>query len=138
VSLVLDASVVVAALDTNDKHHERCLALVEGAPDALVVPLLTLPEVDYLLRREGRVEVWEAFVGDIEAGAYRLHAPDESELVRAAELEREYADLRLGVVDASVIVTCETLRETKVATLDRRHFSVVRPRHCNALTLLPE
>jgi hypothetical protein len=25
-----------------------------------------------------------------------------------------------------------------VATLDRRHFSVVRPVHCDALKLLPE
>ena len=42
-----------------------------------------------------------------------------------------------GVVDVSIIAKCETLGETKVATLDRRHFSVVRPRHCDALTLLP-
>jgi hypothetical protein len=37
-----------------------------------------------------------------------------------------------------VIATCESLGETKVATLDRRHFAAVRPRHCEALTLLPE
>jgi hypothetical protein len=54
---------------------------------------------------------------------------------RAAQLDVQYADLGLGFVDASVIATCETLGETKVATLDRRH--VVRPRHCDALTLLP-
>lgn len=33
------------------------------------------------------------------------------------------------MVDAAVIAVCERLGETKVATLDRRHFSVVRPRH---------
>jgi uncharacterized protein len=137
VSLVLDTSVVVAALDTNDGHHERCQRLVADTPNVLVVPMLALPEIDYLLRRERRVGVWEAFLGDIDNGAYRLHAPSESELVRAAELERQYEDLRLGVVDASIIATCETLGETKLATLDRRHFSVVRPRHCEALTLLP-
>jgi uncharacterized protein len=137
VSLVLDTSVVVAALDTNDKDHQRCLSLVAAARDILVVPMLTLPEIDYLLRRERRVEVWEAFLGDIDGGAYRLHATTASELVRAAELERNYEDLRLGVVDASIIAACETLGETKLATLDRRHFAVVRPRHCDALTLLP-
>jgi uncharacterized protein len=55
----------------------------------------------------------------------------------AAQLEVQYADLDPGFVDASVIATCETLGETKVATLDRRHFTAVRPRHCDALTLLP-
>jgi hypothetical protein len=29
------------------------------------------------------------------------------------------------------------LRETKVATLDHRHFTVVRPAHTASLTLLP-
>jgi predicted nucleic acid-binding protein len=36
-----------------------------------------------------------------------------------------------------VIATAERLGVTEVATLDRRHFSVVRPRHTPALTLLP-
>jgi hypothetical protein len=29
------------------------------------------------------------------------------------------------------------LAEPKLATLDRRHFSVVRPAHAEALTILP-
>ncbi|MGH8933182.1 MAG: hypothetical protein ACRDZO_21765 [Egibacteraceae bacterium] len=57
---------------------------------------------------------------------------------RAAELETQYESLRLGFVDASVIALCERLGETKVATLDKRDFSVVRPRHCDSLRLLPD
>jgi hypothetical protein len=37
-----------------------------------------------------------------------------------------------------VIASCERLGEQKVATLDRRHFSVVRPAHCDAVRLPPE
>jgi hypothetical protein len=48
-----------------------------------------------------------------------------------------YADLPLGTTDATVIALTERLGATAVATLDRRHFSVVRPRHAPALTLLP-
>jgi uncharacterized protein len=44
----------------------------------------------------------------------------------------------MGLVDAAPIATCEQLGGTKVATLDRRHFTVVRPRHCEALRLLPD
>jgi hypothetical protein len=36
-----------------------------------------------------------------------------------------------------VIAAAERLAITEVATLDRRHFTVVRPRHATALTLLP-
>ena len=54
-----------------------------------------------------------------------------------AELVEAYADLRLGTVDASVIALAERLGLTSVATLDRRHFAVVRPIHVEAFTLLP-
>ena len=43
----------------------------------------------------------------------------------------------LGGTDASVIALAERHGATRVATLDKRHFAVVRPRHAAAFTLLP-
>jgi uncharacterized protein len=40
-------------------------------------------------------------------------------------------------VDASVVAAAERLGITEVATVDRPHFGVVRPRHAEAFTLLP-
>lgn len=60
-----------------------------------------------------------------------------SGLERAADLIGQYADLPLGFVDASVVALAEQLELQEIATLDRRHFSVVRPRHVDAFTLLP-
>ncbi len=97
-----------------------------------------LVEVDYWLVKLGGAQVWADFAADIGNGVYRLVHPDDAELARTAELELAYHDLGLGFVDASVIAVCEQLEETKLATLDRRHFSVVRPRHCSYLTLMPE
>ena len=54
-----------------------------------------------------------------------------------AELVVTYGDLPLGTTDASVIAIAERLKLTEVATLDRRHFTVVRPSNVDALTLLP-
>ncbi|MCM3920978.1 PIN domain-containing protein [Frankia sp. AiPs1] len=56
---------------------------------------------------------------------------------RAAILVERYADLRLGTADAFVVAVAKRLRAVKFATLDRRHFSVVRPAHVPAFTLLP-
>jgi hypothetical protein len=56
---------------------------------------------------------------------------------QSAELVESCADLPLGTVDASVIALTERLALPAVATLDHRHFTVVRPRHISALTLLP-
>ncbi len=137
-ALVLDTGVVIALIDADDSHHGRCVALARATSETLAVPGAVLAEIDYFLRKRDLLAGWMAFVEDISLGAYRLHWPDEAGVARAAELELQYADLRLGFVDAAVIATCEALGETKVATLDRRHFSVVQPRHCEALTLLPD
>ena len=58
--------------------------------------------------------------------------------MRMAELVETYGDFPLGLVDASVIAVAERLNADAVATLDHRHFSVVRPRHLPAFKLLPE
>ena len=54
-----------------------------------------------------------------------------------AELVGRYANLPLGSVDASVVAAGERLVVREVATLDRRHFGVVRPRHLDTFELLP-
>ncbi|MGI8815615.1 MAG: hypothetical protein ACR2G2_10185 [Pseudonocardia sp.] len=48
-----------------------------------------------------------------------------------------YADLPLGTTGATVVALAERLGVTEIATLDRRHFTLVRPPHVPALTLLP-
>lgn len=53
------------------------------------------------------------------------------------ELVLRYQDLPLGTVDASVVAVAERLGVREVMTLDRRHFSVVRPLHVPAFALLP-
>jgi predicted nucleic acid-binding protein len=137
VTLVLDTGPIVAALNAQDPDHGRCAALLADTDD-LLIPSPILVEVDYWLIKLGGAQVWIDFVADIARGAYRLAHPTDTDLTRAAELESTYHDLDLGLVDASIVALCERLGETTVATLDRRHFSVVRPRHCSHLTLLPD
>jgi predicted nucleic acid-binding protein len=138
VALVLDTGPIVALLDASDPAHERCVAMVAHLREDLVVPAAVLIEVDYWLLKLYGPEPWQTFVEDIANGAYRLHPLSPQTLTRAAKLEQEYPSLDLGLVDASVIATCEELDESKVATLDRRDFAVVRPRHRDHLILLPE
>ncbi len=56
---------------------------------------------------------------------------------RVDELIRTYADLKVGFVDCAVLSIVERLGEAKLATLDHRHFATMRPRHVDALELLP-
>ena len=135
-SLILDTSGVVALLNTADAAHDACIAAASNDQE-LIVPPLTLGEIDYWCRKHGAAAAFTQFVGDIRRGAYELAGFALSDLERAIDLADTYSDLDLGIVDASVVAVAERFKVTQVLTLDRRGFSVVRPRHCAALTLLP-
>jgi predicted nucleic acid-binding protein len=136
-ALILDTGPLLAALDAADGDHEACAELVISSREDLVVPMLVLSELDYWCAQRLAPEVWDGFLEDLIAGAYRAEAPTATDFVRCRELQARYADVALGIVDASVIALTERLGEEKVATLDHRHFSVVRPAHTEGLTLLP-
>jgi predicted nucleic acid-binding protein len=136
-ALVCDTSVLLAALDAADRDHSRCAALIIETNESLVVPTLVLAEIDYWCHERLSGEVWLSFLEDVLAGAYRMESPTHGDLQRCLELQASYADLKVGVVDASVLVLIERLGEVKLATLDHRHFGTIRPRHVDALELLP-
>lgn len=96
-----------------------------------------MTEVAYLLENRVGPETEVRFLGDLAAGTLVPEGVVARDWIRIAELVAAYNDLPLGTVDASVITAAERLGAVAVATLDRRHFSVVRPAHTPALELLP-
>jgi predicted nucleic acid-binding protein len=134
--LVIDSGVLYAALDREDHHHAACSKLLREVRESRIVPAPVLPEVDWLCRRSpaGR---FSAVLEQVSSGALEIEDLDSSDYRRVDELLTTYADLRVGFVDAAVLAVAERLREPKLATLDRRHFSVMRPRHVEAMELLP-
>lgn len=102
-----------------------------------MVPDLVIPEVSYLLAAGARTRVEAEFLRSLTSGHPAVEHVGDEDLERAAELVETYADLGLGTVDAAVVAIAERLGATKVATLDRRHFSVVRPAHVAGFELFP-
>jgi uncharacterized protein len=137
VPLVLDTGPLLAALDAADPDHRRCAKLLSETHEDLVVPVLVLAELDYWCHQRLGVDAWLTFLEDLLAGAYRLELVTTADLTRCRDLQARYSDQALGVVDASVLALVERLGETKLATLDHRHFAVLRPGHVEGLTLLP-
>lgn len=136
-ALVLDTGVLYSVLDREQAAHAACLKLVTDAGERLIVPDPVLVELDYFVRKTATLQTWRDFVQQVSEGTYAIYPLSTDTLSRAADLEVQYADLNLGLVDASVIAVCEELAEHKVATLDRRHFSVVRTRSGGVLNILP-
>ena len=136
-ALVLDTGPLYASLDRDDEAHESSRRLIETSRERLVIPAPVLVEVDHLLRRSRRGDLMGDLLGDVASGAYEVLDLDAFDYPRVRELCQRYADSDIGFVDAAVLATVERLSETKLATLDHRHFSILRLRHVSALTLLP-
>jgi uncharacterized protein len=101
------------------------------------VPQLVVAEAAYMVGRIGGTSGEVRLLRELEASSLAFEPFEPPDLGRVAELMETYADLRLGTVDASVIAIAERLGATTIATLDRRHFTVVRPRHVDAFELVP-
>ena len=83
-------------------------------------------------------EVEAKFLDALADGDFEVVNLTSADFARMAELVRRYDDLPLGTTDGSVIALAERLGIDEIATLDQRHFRVVRPSHLEAFTLLPD
>lgn len=136
-ALILDTGPLYASLDRSDADHPACRALIESADEPLLIPGPVLVEVDYWIGQRLHAGVLIALLADIEAGAYIVVDLAAQDYARVRELCDRYADADIGFVDAAVLAIVERLGESKLATLDRRHFSLLRPRHRESIDLLP-
>jgi predicted nucleic acid-binding protein len=123
--IVADTGALIALLDADDRHHRELRTLFEADPDAWVLPWAILPEVDYLAGAHLGSRAQEAFHADLAAELFRVEWGSVEDLGRANALSRRHRALRLGLVDAVVIVTAERLETDMIATLDLRHFAAV-------------
>jgi len=123
--IVADTGAIVALIDRDDAHHTRFLELYKEDPLQWLLPWAILPEVDYLLSKYVGVGPEQAFVSDIANGSFRTDWGAHLDLRRADELNRQYRDLKLGLVDTIVMAIAERTRAEAIATTDERHFGAV-------------
>ena len=135
--LIVDTGVLVAATDRTDPAHIACAELRTGEAEPLVTTGMVIAETAYLLDRELGPQVEATVYQSITEGQLRVETLIREDWQRVHDLVVQYADLRLGGTDASLIALAERHREQRIATVNRRHFGVARPAHVAALTLPP-
>jgi hypothetical protein len=135
-TVLIDTGPIVATVNEGDSHHRDVMTCIERITESIVVPITVLPEVDSFLMRRLGLQV--AIRGlELATQDFQLESVLASDLPRIFELMRQYVDNPIGFVDASIVAVAERLGVRRILTLDRRHFGQIRPRHCDALTLLP-
>jgi predicted nucleic acid-binding protein len=137
VTLVLDAGPLVALADVHEPHRDRILRLLNENQGGLFIPAPVTAEVDYLLGQRFGVAARWAFLEDLAARQYEAPALDAGDYGQALKLDRQYADLGLGLADLSVAVTARKVGTRRLLTFDERHFRAVRPLQGGSFSLLP-
>ena len=134
-TVLLDAGILYAPYDRDDSWHDRAVALVRAEEGSLIVPSPVIPEVDYLLEKRAGREAQIRFYRGLRDGQYFVVDLPVEGYRRVEELNRQFADLSLGFVDAAVVAISEFLGVPRIATTDRRHFIPLAAAF--ALELLP-
>lgn len=135
--LIVDAGPLYALLDRRDDWHARSVRLLETHPGPLVVRTLVIAQAAHLAERRLGPRAEVLLAQDFAEGLFTVEPVHPGDWSRMAELTARNLDLPLGLVDASVVACAERLGAAQVATVDRRHFTAVRPVHIPAFELLP-
>lgn len=136
-AILLDTSALYAIVHRDDPHHQPLVERLRSDAPAIVIPQAVLPEICYLISsRRGATAEADFVAGVLDAG-WRLEPATSGDVGRAVQLMRTYADAAIGFVDAAVVAIAERLGIRQVWTLDRRDFSLIRPKHVEAFEIVP-
>jgi hypothetical protein len=135
--VLVDTGPLYAMADQDDGWHDRVRTFLDTARIQLIVPVTVLPEAAYLISTHLGASAELSFMHAVERGEVRMEALKKDDLDRTIEVMEHYLDAHLGFVDASLVAIAERLKIRELLTTDRKHVSLVRPRHCTAFTLLP-
>lgn len=136
--LVVDTGVLLAVADRDEPDHTACDQLLASRQSAdLLVPTPVIVESSWLIESRLGPTAEARLLGSIADEELTRVELTEEDWTRAIELIETYADLGLGLVDASIVAVAERHGATQLATLNHRDFHVVRPRHVDAFELLP-
>jgi len=135
--LIVDTSVLLAYFDNSEPKQAVVAQLLEQATDDLVVSPYVIAELDYLLASRHGVGIELLALRELGSGAWNLASIGTSDLTQAIGVIERYGDQNIGLADASNVVLADRYSTRTIATLDRRHFDVLRPLRGGRFSVVP-
>jgi predicted nucleic acid-binding protein len=135
--IVLDTGGLYAALDANESLHGRAVAALVGSPPPRVLSPFVLAELDYLISTRVGSHAQMALIDEVARGVYVLEPFSPEDMTDARRIMERYADLHVGLADASVVVLANRHRTLDLLCTDERHFRALRGPGGKPFRLLP-
>jgi uncharacterized protein len=135
--IVLDTGGLYAVLDANERLHGRAVAALVGATPPRLLSPFVLAELDYLIGGRVGHQAQMDLADEVVRGVYQLEPFSAEDISHARRIMERYADLRIGLADASVVVLANRHRTLDVLCTDERHFRALRGIGGKPFRLLP-
>ena len=135
--MIVDTSVLLAYFNKGESAHARVATVIDGADEPLVVSPYVLTELDYFLLTRSGVARETAVLRALLGPAWEIAPVTSTQLAAAVALIETYADEHIGLTDAMNVVLAGAHRTRRIATLDRRHFAVLRLPDGSPIEVLP-
>ncbi|MCY4061909.1 MAG: PIN domain-containing protein [Chloroflexi bacterium] len=137
-TIIADTSYLFALYNSKDINHQVAATFAfETASERMLLPDVALTELAYLLVRDLGYVALRTLVENLRDSEIELVPLVRSDLGRISDIATTYASATFDIVDCCLMAIAERLGLTRIATFDRRDFSIFRPRHCDYLDLLP-
>jgi predicted nucleic acid-binding protein len=138
VATLVDTGALFALAHENDHYHQPIKTYFSTHRDTWIVPAPVVTEtcIGILDRLGANAEI--AFLRSLAAKEMLVEDVAHADLKRAIEILEQYRDAEFGMVDATTMAIAERLKIEVIATLDRRDFTIYRPKHCAAFRLVPD
>ncbi|CAB4953787.1 unannotated protein [freshwater metagenome] len=133
-SLVVDTSIVLAALNRADRAHATVRDWLLTVDEDLFTSPMAIAEIDHLVGVHGGRDARRALWNDLDSGVYtvRWWADGVADMLDVAGRGDD-----VGLTDASLIALASRLRTRRIATLDHHHFRTLQTRDGQPFVLLP-
>jgi len=135
--ILVDTSGLLAWIDRGQSSHRAVAAAMKATTGPYILSPFILAELDYLTATRVGAAAERALLLEVARGAYRLESFDAADVQRALVVLDRFADLEIGLADASIVVLAERYRTRDVLTLDERHFRPLRTLDGHPFRLIP-
>lgn len=122
----------------SSSRHSDVRRVVEALDGPFMLSPFVLAELDYMLIDRLGQGRQLALLSQVADGSYELAEFDRHDVEAAAAVMSYYADLRVGLADASIVVLAEKHGVTDVLTFDQRHFRAMRGPGGRPFRLFPD
>ena len=136
--ILVDTNAVLQMVSTTAAHHDEVKRIFDEVSGPFLLSPFVLAELDYMLGERHGQGAQLALLDEVAEGAYELAEFGRSDVEQAAAVMRRYADLDVGLADASIVVLAERHGSPDVLTFDRRHFRAMRGPGGRPFRLLPD